>query len=153
MPITEIMEYQAGSCALGGIKDLADKSHKCAKDAMITFCGLTLGFHNPLNKYQIRNAVGQFPKLTNFYVFTAGPEVPEDHPNGGAHSKPHWVKYGTEFTQFILDNGLGEVVTLGPKLNAKYHPTTYAQVWLWSPDQAKLEAWWLENRSDRGTIA
>jgi hypothetical protein len=79
--------------------------------------------------------------LTCFYAFVAGPEVPATAPGGSHHSKA-WVKYGTEFAEFIRENKLGEVVTVGPKPNKKHHPKSTAQAWLWSPDQSAVEAWW-----------
>jgi len=137
----EIQDYVAGSCAIMGIKDLA-LNHTNANAAMVTFCCLQLG---TINKFRPNLEVGKMGKLANFYVFSCGPEVPHDHPNGSHHSKAHWLKYGTEFAQFILDNKLGELVTLGPKFNMKQHPRTTAQIWVWSPDQTALEQWWVAN--------
>lgn len=126
-----ISEYVAGSCAVAGISDLG--RHTGATAAMIDFCKSQLGAgRTKFSKADKRT----YPTLTTFYVFCAGPEEP-----GHGHSKK-WVRYGTEFAAFIKKHKLGEVVTVGPKPNAKYHATTTAQVWLWSPDQKAVETWW-----------
>lgn len=128
----DIVTYFGGSCAVSAIKNLG--THKNAVDAMTNFCRIELG--NPDGHFQ-----KAYSKLAAFYVFSAGPEVPKEHPNGSHHSKD-WTRYGTEFAQFIADNKFGEIVTVGPKFNAKHHPTTTAQVWLWNPDQAAVQEWW-----------
>jgi hypothetical protein len=130
----ELKTYFGGSCAVSAIQNLG--SHKNAEDALKSFCSLELGIKDP-----VFNPSGAYSKLACFYVFSAGPEVPKDHPNGSHHSKD-WTRYGTEFAQFITDNSLGEIVTVGPKFNVKHHPKTTAQVWLWNPNQTTLEAWW-----------
>lgn len=129
----EIQTYFGGSCAVSAIKNLG--IHSNAEDAMKAFCSTELGV---IDEYFGRNVYGT---LACFYVFSAGPEVPKNHPNGSHHSKD-WTRYGTEFAQFITDNKLGEIVTVGPKFNAKHHKTTTAQVWLFNPDQKAMEAWW-----------
>lgn len=123
-----IRTYLHASCASSAIEDLG--AHRDALDAMSYFCKNELG---TLGGY-----IKKYGKLACFYSFVAGPEVP-----GKGHSKP-WVKYGTEFAQFIVDNKLGEIATLGPKKNSKHHSDTTAQVWMWSPNQESIEAWWSE---------
>lgn len=130
-----ISTYTCNSCCLATISDLGSGTD--AHSSMVEFCTKEL---RPPNKF----APGQYVTLAPYYIYCAGPEVPWNHENGSHHSKP-WTKYGTEFTAFIVENGLGEVTTLGQKFNKKYHPTTTAQVWLWSPNQAAMEAWWAKN--------
>jgi hypothetical protein len=91
-----------------------------------------------------------YANLTTFYVFCAGPEVKKNEEGGSHHSKDHWPKYGTEFAQFLIDNKLGEVSTVGPKRNKKHHRNSTAQVWLWSPNQEAVEAWWTEQQKGKG---
>ena len=129
-----ISTYFGGSCAAGAITNLGE--HKNGLHAMKEFCTTNLGFKSVFTK--------EYSKLLNFYVFIAGPEVPLGQPGSSHHSK-EWVKYGTEFALFIKENELGELATVGPKPNAKYHKTTTAQIWLWSPNQAAMEAWWDKN--------
>lgn len=124
--------YVCGSCAVGGIKNLGE--HKNPVDALVTFCKNQLGIKDQFT--------GIYSKLICYYIFCAGPEVKSDEPGGSHHSKNHWPKYATEFAQFIKDNELGEIVTLGPKLNIKHHKKSTAQVWAWSPNQERMEAWW-----------
>jgi hypothetical protein len=112
--------------------------------AMRRFCESQLGTQN-----QYRN---RYPFLTAFYVFCAGPEVKSTEKGGTGHSKDHWPRYGTEFAQYILDNGLGLVATLPAKHNDKHHAESTAQTWLWSPDQQGVEKWWtaLQERDAAG---
>lgn len=127
-----ITTYIGGSCAVSAIGNLGDLPNALA--AMESFCLEQLGrIDSKFSK--------NYAKLTSYYLFSAGPEVALGEKGSSHHSKD-WVKYGTEFAAFITDNELGTVATLGQKLNAKHHPTTTAQVWLWSPDQKAMVAWW-----------
>jgi hypothetical protein len=119
--VMEIGTYVCGSCAATGISSLS--IHSGAEEAMKEFCRKSL---KPLNN-----------PLYAFYVFVAGPEVP-----GHGHSSRSWPRYGTEFAKYIKDNKLGTVRTLGPKINVKFHPTTKCQIWIWSPNQENIIAWW-----------
>jgi hypothetical protein len=121
--------YVCGACTTGSIANLG--AHKNAEEAMREFCRLVLGLGNS-SKYG-----GSTPaEPDTYWVFTAGPEVP-----GHGHSKS-WVRYGTEFAQYIIDHKLGDITTLAPRLNKKYHPTTTCQTWLWAPDKDALSAWY-----------
>lgn len=122
-----IATYICSSCAVASIADLG--SHKNALDAMTTFCRSQLGVRDG-------SFIMNYSKVVNTYIFCAGPEEP-----GHGHSK-NWVKYGTEFAEFIRTNDLGSIVTTGAAKNLKHHPDTTCQTWAWSPDQKKLEAWW-----------
>lgn len=125
--------YVCGSCAGSSIHSLG--SHTGPGEAMSQFCKLELG------EYDKFAGVQAWRLLAPFYVFIAGPEVKAGQPGSSHHSKA-WVKYGTEFAAFILENGLGQVATLAPKLNAKHHATTTCQIWIWSPDQEAMGRWW-----------
>lgn len=129
----EINTYVCGSCAGTGISNLGH--HKNAVDAMSDFCrkvGLTT------SRYSSAGTI--FNKMPPFFVFIAGPEEP-----GHRHSKS-WVRYGTEFAEFIRENDLGDITTLPARLNLAYHPDTTCQVWLWGPDQEKIQAWWRQQK-------
>jgi hypothetical protein len=127
-----VSTYVCSSCAVASIADIG--SHKDPVGVLIAFCKGELGVKDVYRK--------QYGILTNFYVFCAGPEVKSTEKGGSGHSKNHWPRYGTEFAAYLVENELGEVVTLGPKLNAKHHSTSTAQVWVWSPDQKAVEKWW-----------
>lgn len=127
----EISAYMCGCCGVSDIKNLG--MHKNAQEAMLAFC-----------RQELPSFGSNMQQLNVYYVFTAGPEVPRDHPGGSHHSKA-WVKYGTEFAAFILDNGLGDIATLGQHLNLKYHAHSTCQVWIWHPNQKAMVAWWKAN--------
>lgn len=129
----EIGTYLCGSCAASGISNLSGSGSPLK--AMQDFCKMELGAKN--GKF----GPVSYGKLAAFYVFVAGPEVKLGQPGSSHHSKP-WTKYGTEFAAFIEENNLGTVATLGQKLNLKHHASTTCQVWLWSPDQKRMEEWW-----------
>ena len=133
--------WVSNSCAANSIVNLGD--HTDPINAMISFCSLQLGTNNGFVK--------SYQPLFSYYIFIAGPEVPLGEKGGGYHSKP-WVKYGTEFAEFIKTNNLGEIATLPPRLNVKFHPTTTAQVWLWAPNQKNLEVWWADQQSFNPTL-
>ena len=128
-----IATYICGSCAVAGIQGIGD--YKSPEEVLKLLCQQELGKID--GKFKV-----EYSKLTTYYIFCAGPEVKSTEKGGSHHSKDHWPKYGTEFAKFLVDNKLGEVVTVGPKFNAKHHPTTTAQVWAWSPDQKAVEEWW-----------
>ncbi len=132
----QIKTYFGGSCAVSAIEHLG--MHTSPVNAMEAFCTQELGV--PDGKWTM-----VFGVLASYYMFVAGPEVPSNHPNGSHHSKA-WVRYGSEFAQFITENNLGQITTLGQKYNMKYHNTTTAQVWLWSPDQFEMEKWWAKHK-------
>lgn len=123
----EVTDYTAGSCAIMSLEKIGSCSGPV--EVLTTLCESELG---KLHKF--RDTYGT---LACFFVFSAGPEV-----KGFGHSKSHWLRYGTEFAKYLVDNKLGEVVTLGPKRNLKHHPKTTAQIWVWSPDQKAVEKWW-----------
>lgn len=114
-------------CAAQAISNLG--GHSDPAEAMKYFCTQQIDATS-------RFGVDFSGSLNSFYVFVAGPEVP-----GKSHSKA-WVKYGTEFAQFIVNNKLGTVQTLGPKINMKFHPDTTCQIWIWSPDDKAVFNWW-----------
>jgi hypothetical protein len=137
-----IDEYVCHSCAVGSIANVG--SCQNAEMVMRRFCELQLGTNSGYRK--------NYPLLNAFYVFCAGPEVKSNEKGGTGHSVDHWPRYGTEFAQYLIDNGLGGVATLPAKKNAKHHPTSTAQTWLWSPDQTAVEKWWtdLQARDNAG---
>ena len=135
--IIGISAYVCGSCAVGSIANVG--GCKNPVDVLKQVCSAELGKLSQFRK--------EYPKLTCFYVFCAGPEVPKEHPNGSHHSKAHWLTYGTDLARYITENKLGEIVTLGPKFNAKHHPNTTAQVWVWSPNQKAVEKWWEKHQT------
>ena len=131
-----ITAYFISSCAVSSISNLGN--HKNAKEAMISFCSQEL----PMSSYS-----RVFPKLTSNYVFCAGPEVAVGKKGSSHHSK-EWVRYGSEFAEFIVENDLGKIATPGPILNFKHHRETTCQVWVWQPDQEAMEKWWRGITSD-----
>jgi hypothetical protein len=122
------------SCALSVIDRLG--SHENATDAMLAFCVSELS-KIPNRWESSAKKKRDFRLLTNFYVFSAGPE--EDR-------LPGWERYGSSFAMFIIQNDLGNLATTGPKINEKYHPKTTAQSWIWSPDQKRMEHWYTVNK-------
>ena len=135
----EISSYCCNSCALSSISMLS--SAGSAVKALHEFCAQELGNA----KY------GAFCLAAPFYVFVAGPEVKAGQP-GSSHHSAQWVKYGTEFAQYILDNDLGEIATTPAKLNLKYHPDTKCQAWIWSPNQENLEKWWKQQQATKKPV-
>lgn len=93
-----------------------------------------------------------YNNLITFYIFCAGPEVKSTEPGGSHHSKNHWPRYGTEFAQFLVDNNLGMVATLGQRENVKHHAGCTAQLWMWAPNQKACEAWWDAYQKIHGNV-
>lgn len=121
----KVSGWACGSCACHEINELS--ALKDPKASMLEFCKQALG--NPsLAKYASKTA-SMFQTLATHYLFIAGTE------------KRH--AYGTDFATFIMENTLGEIATLPPKLNLKHHPDTTCQVWIWQPNQKALEAWYI----------
>lgn len=133
----DVTSYAVGSCAASNICNLGYS--KDAVSAMMTFCSKELGGSGGFG-------AKSFGTLTPYYIFVAGPEVA-----GQGHSKA-WVRYGTEFAAFIVENGLGTVATLGPHLNVRYHPTTTCQIWIWHPDQKGMEKWYKEQSKPKPKV-
>ena len=131
-PYLYIQTSVASSCAISSLSGIGEFSNPV--DILRSFCQTELGRVTRFN--------AGYKHLAAFYVFSAGPEVRSTDPGGTHHSKDHWPRYGTEFAQYLVENRLGEVSTLPPKLNLRHHNTSTAQVWLWSPDQTELQNWW-----------
>jgi len=126
-----------GSCAGQSISNLG--SHKDPVDAMVAFCKnqLLIG-GSGYTPFGTQSKNPGFTLLCPHFVWIAGPEVP-----GKGHSSPSkWYAYGTEFAAYIEKYGLGKVATTGPIINYKYHPDTTCQIWIWTPDQKAMEAWY-----------
>lgn len=124
--------HVAGSCASSAISGL---SHcKDAEDAIRQFCIAQL----VVAKTGFNKTATTFKKIYSHYIFLAGPEIA----GKGWSSPSGWYKYGTEFADYIVKNGLGKVATLPPVVNEMFHPDTTCQVWLWQPDAEALKKWW-----------
>lgn len=116
-----------GSCAATCIHSLG--THSNPQEAMIAFCQMQLG----TSSYD--------QMLYPNYIFIAGPEDP-----GFGHSSRSWGRYGTEFAEFIVANGLGGIGTGGQVENKKFHAGCKCQAWVWTPDQDAVKAWWKKNQ-------
>lgn len=132
----EIATYVCSACTTASIASLGFE--KDAKSAMKTFCTKVL-MPAPNRYASGSEKKWGYSQIEAFYIYTAGPEE-----SGHGHSKV-WVKYGTEFTQYIIDNELGPVMSPGPIINYKYHSDTTCQTWLWRPDRDALIKWWEKN--------
>lgn len=128
---------RAIGCASSGIYALGEC--KDAKSAFTEFCKQVFRTYD--------GTIDTKTHLTNFYVYLAGPEVPQYTPGGSHHSKK-WVRYGTNFTDFLRRNKLGKVVSPGAKLNLKHHRESTAQIWVWSPNEKAVKAWYKKNVTD-----
>lgn len=138
-----VTDYVGGSCAAASISNLG--AHKNAFDATVELFKATLGMPSA-NRYGTSDAP-KFKLMNSHYIFIAGPEAKPGEGGRSHHSKA-WVSYGTEFAQYLLDHRLGTVATAGQILNAKYHPTTTCQVWIFQPNQNACEQWWTTASAD-----
>lgn len=141
-----ITDYVCGSCAAASISNLG--SHRNAFEAVSELFKNTLGTPSA-SRYVTSDAL-KFNTMNSHYIFIAGPEAKPGEAGRSHHSKD-WVSYGTEFAQYLLDRGLGTVATAGQILNAKYHPTTTCQVWIFQPNQKACERWW--SMASQGLVA
>lgn len=121
--------WVCGSCACGCIAQLS--SEKNAESAMMSF--VRSAIHATRTKF--KRSAGNYTNPYAHYVFVAGPERPNTGDRG------YWSDYGTSFAAYIQEHKLGNVVTLPPVRNAKWHPGTTCQVWLWQPDKEALVKW------------
>lgn len=109
-----------------GVQEIVGLSyHPTAKDAMFTFCKMSLRKKPKYHGYEFDSE----GTLYCFYLFTAALTK---------YSKP----YGEEFAAYIVDHKLGEVVSPDPVLNEAFHPDHKNQAWLWAPDVKALEEWY-----------
>jgi hypothetical protein len=135
--------YCCGSCAIGSLESIGQ--HANAEEVFSIFCQSQLGIPDRYTPNK------QYAKLITFYIFCAGPETPKEQ-GGNHHSKDHWPKYGTEFAQFLIDNNLGMVGTLGARENVKHHKGFTAQLWMWAPNQEACESWWTDYQKNGKTV-
>ena len=132
----DVTTYTCSSCALASIIGVGYCQNP--EDALRDFCLLV--WPNSVSPF----ASGGKSQLAPFYIFVAGPEVSKEHPNGSHHSKA-WVRYGTEFAQYLVTHKLGTVVTTGARFNKAHHPDTTCQVWIWAPNHYAVVEWWNEH--------
>lgn len=99
-------------------------------------------------QYKLRYAGGkkvtEFTMTSAFYIFTAVVRVLScNHDDDdGCECQDTPRNYGREFAAFIRANDLGPVVQSPTRSNRCNEPNHMVKVWIWCPDQTKLEAWW-----------
>jgi hypothetical protein len=128
------MEFRETSCC--AVTDIHNLRHyENPHEAMLKFCRMVgWGRENPYC---------HTPRiLSGFYMFTGVVQY-EDY------TKKIDPTYGPDFAQFIRDHNLGPLTETEPFSNRRIHPTHILKVWVWHPDQEKMEAWWAENREDK----
>jgi hypothetical protein len=125
----QISDWVGGACSTVAIKDLA--SSRNAEQAMKKFCHLTL-----LSNRTKYNPDEYLRCFYGYYVFTAGPEVL------GLEESRSWVKYGTEFADYIRTHKLGVLSMASPSVNPRYSPPTPCQLWAWQVNRDALIQWW-----------
>lgn len=115
--------YKTQCCAIQEIGGLS--YHADAEDAMIAFCKQVF-----VGKVKFGTANARSGTIYSFYLFTAAV---------GEHYR---VSYGSNFEEFIKENGLGKVWA-SPKIkNLAFHSDHSNQVWIWMPDYKALKEWW-----------
>lgn len=102
---------------------------------VLSFCQKsdTPGFDYVLNRATLKGVL----TLNAFYIFTGC--VEEGLYGEGIPRFGIWPK---ELKAFIEKEGLGVVLETEKKQNPLYPPPHRVQVFVWSPNQEKLQAWW-----------
>lgn len=110
--------YNVSGCC--GVQEIAFISHhETTEDAMFAFCSAELGI-----RYGMR-----LP-LSGSYIFTGVVASPEERP-----------QYGQRFEAFIKKHKLGTVTRSHSFTNRRNHPDNTLRVWVWSPNERNLRAW------------
>ena len=91
----------------------------------------------PVNKWSSGDCT---QKIYSHYIFH-GVVKYEGYPDNRYSDKA-----GTLLAKFIRKNKLGTVVGSKPEWNRVNHPDHQVRVWVWTPDDAKLKAWYKQNR-------
>lgn len=89
------------------------------------YCHLVNGYGGPSNQH-----------LMSHYVFS-GPS------HGGNHGD---IPYARNFADFLEKEKLGVVVRSPMADNKKYHAGRMGEVFIWTPDEKAVSAWWKANR-------
>ena len=124
---------QTQCCAIQEIDGLS--SHRTPEAAMKNFC--TLVFTKPV---KFGGTTAGANTLYSFYMFTAA-------------IKPTISPYGNKFAAFIREHKLGEVLETKQVRNSAFHPDRAGQVWIWTPDQEALKAWWDTNKGGGAQVS
>lgn len=129
----------ASSCAVKYIDGLSNFSKK-AKDAMLAFCRL-----HAIPEYSgaLKAASTRLQGISTFYVFNGAIDhgfYPGD--NGELEADD----YASGFAAFIVANDLGPVTASHIAVNKVYNDGHCCQIFVWTPDDDKLRAWWAENK-------
>lgn len=140
--------YGTQCCGTQEITSL--NTHESPEKAMLRFCELTLKKGGSALRYGYSNSAK--PLLYSHYTFTAAVYDKEcsafasyerSYPKKIDPEFGQYMPYGAQFAKFIQENKLGEVVTTSPKINKLYHPDHKVQIWIWTPDQDAIEAWYV----------
>ena len=121
-------------CALQDIAGL--KEHPTPEEAMQAFCENTIvrsDYDWNTGRYTKRGI--SRAKLHGHYIFT-GVVGYKGNREGGS------VTYGPKFAAFIRKHQLGAVVAGKAEINRTNHPTHIVKVWVWTPNQVKVKAWY-----------
>lgn len=140
--------YATQCCGTMEISNLS--SHKTPEEAMLRFCELTLKKGGAALRYGYTGSMDK-PLLYSHYNFTAAIYDPDcssykqyaqAYPDKIDPETKLYAPYGHKFAQFIRDNKLGTIATTEPRVNKLYHPDHKVQMWIWTPDQDAVEAWY-----------
>jgi hypothetical protein len=100
--------------------------------AMVDFCRESI-----LRQVKYRGSTGSQDTIYSYYLFSARVD------------SPNVATYGTQFAKFIEENGLGEVWGSSIRKNEAFHASHWNQVWIWTPDRAKILTWWSKQEESK----
>lgn len=103
--------------------------------AMQDFCG-TLKIYGPDNR---------LTTPSGFYVFTAWCASADGFGTPEMTWRRAPLQYGERFKSFILEHQLGSVTESNEKPNRKVHANHLVKVYVWEPDQERLQEWYRAN--------
>ncbi len=121
-----------GSCV---VKEITGLANSTPENALLQFCQKVedhwYNYETNLSVLKGRMA------LNAFYVFTGCVEK-------GMFSSDAYggVSYAPNFKAFLEREGLGVVIETERKENPLYAPPHKVQVFVWSPNHERLQAWW-----------
>lgn len=117
---------QTSCCALYEISGISMYSGR-AYDAMIELCKLIY----PREDSQ----AAAFYLFTGVIGYRKGSNIGRNPPT-----------YVDDFTKFIKERGLGDVIATPPAFNRTGHPTHRDRVCVWTPAPIVLKQWWMEHK-------
>lgn len=133
------------SCAMQEITGLAAFTNQ-PREAMKAFCRLVFDDNGEAS---VRfGGIERCTKgsLYSFYLFSTAVAMTKGY-------EASYPAYAQQFTQFIRENKLGEVLESPIRPNKTFHSHHGNQIFIWTIETEAVKKWWKENKDEKDRVS